>query len=465
MHRVLAQSRVTDSILFFSLSGDVDVLQQLGLSGRRFGPSSTSGVRSVPNGVIPIKSGVILTPGARLQAPLQTVLPATYISTNLSLIFSLSVHRINSAFLFSVLSKKRKLQLGVQFVPGKVLLHVGHRSSVSFDYDVHDGRWHSLALGVQGQEVFFRTSCWGIITRKSLQWKRAEALDAHGSFLLGRMNRDSVPFEGAICQFDIYPSAKAAQNYCDYIKKHCREADTYRAALPPLLPLFSTDPNITVTYVTPLSMMETSSEAQRPTWARTRIPVPAYDSLMLNKTSVYRRVSAARPGAVYVSPTIQPQLENPFALLAAAVTTTPGSRMAPPNPKPVLHDAARKNSRSEDTHFHKPYVESLDIPAVAGPSVRNPNVQAAAAFAQASSLAHKKLLTTTHAKEPEPEWISVPDVVPTSIVPITGVGTDGFQTFDPEPTQFSLLAGSPGPKGEPGPPVSLHSSQVLVSTF
>lgn len=428
----------------------MDILQKLGLSSRRLGPPSSSDISSVPNGVIPVRNGVILTPGARLQAPLRTVIPATYSSTNLSLIFSLSVHRINSAFLFSVLSKRRKLQLGVQFVPGKLLVHVGQRSSVSFDYDVHDGRWHSLALGIQGQEIFFRTSCLGKITHKSLHSKRAEALDADGSFLLGKMNHSTVSFEGAICQFDIYPSAEAAHNYCDYIKKHCREADTYRAALPPL---FSTDPNITVTYVTPQSIMETSNYAQRPVLARTEIPVPAYDSLMLNKTSVYHSVSAARPGAVYVSPTVQPQLESPFALLTAAVTTTLGIHMTPPNQRPVSHDAARKNTRLEDTDSHKPHVKRLDRPAVSGT-----NLQTTAAFTQSSPLTHKRLLTTTSATKAEPNMVNIQDVAPTPIIPITGVATDGFQTFDLEPTTFSLLRGSSGLKGEPGPPVSQHPS-------
>lgn len=441
------------SFLFFSFFGDVDVLQKLGLSSQRLGTSSSSDIRAVPNGVIPVRSGVILTPGARLQAPLRTVIPASYTSTNLSLIFSLLLHRINSAFLFSVLSKRGKLQLGVQFVPGKVLVHVGHRSSVSFDYDIHDGRRHNLALGVQGQEIFFRPSCWGKITHKSLQSNRAEALDADGSFLLGKMNHNSVSFEGAICQFDIYPSAKAAHNYCDYIKKHCREADTYRAALPPLLPLFSTGPNITVTYVTPQSIMETSNHAQRRTPARTGIPVPAYDLLMLNKTSVYHRVSTARPGAVYVSPRVQPQLESPFALLTAAVTTTLGIHRTPPNQKPALHDAARKNTGPEDTDSFKPYAESLDIPAVAGA-----NLPTTTAFTQASPLTHQRLLTTTSGKKPEPNLINIQDVAPTSITPITGVATDGFQAFDLEPTTFSLLTGSSGLKGEPGPPVSLHPS-------
>lgn len=449
---------------FFYFSEDVDVLQQLGLSGRRLGGSSSSGTRSVPNGVIPIRSGVILTPRARIQVPLSTVIPVTYTSTNLSLILSLSVHRINSAFLFSVLSKKRRVQLGVQFVPGKVLVHVGHRSSVSFDYDVHDGRWHSMALDIQGQQIFFHTSCGRKIAHESLQSKRGEALDAEGSFLLGKMNHNSVSFEGAICQFDIYPSAKAAHNYCDYIKKHCREADTYRPVFPPLLPLFSTDPNITVTYVTPTSIMEISNNAQRPTLPRTGIHVPAYDSLMLNKTSVYHRVSTAEPGAVYVSPPVHPELESPFTFLTPTVTTPLRIHMTPPSQKSTLNDVARKNTRLGDTNFHKLYVENLDIPAFTGPSERKPNLQTTAAFTQGSPLPHKKLLTTIVSKKPEPKLTNMQDVNPTSIIPITVAATDGFQTFDLEPTQFSLLAGSPGLKGEPGPPVSLHL-KVLAGTF
>ncbi|TWW60235.1 Collagen alpha-1(XXVII) chain B, partial [Takifugu flavidus] len=129
---------------------DVDVLQQLGLFGRS--TSAHFGSRSMPNGIIPSKRGVILTPRARVQVPVHAVIPATYAPTNLSLVLSLSVHRINSAFLFSVLSKKKKVQLGVQFAPGKVVVHVGQRSLVKFDYDVHDGQWHNLALDVQGRQ-------------------------------------------------------------------------------------------------------------------------------------------------------------------------------------------------------------------------------------------------------------------------------------------------------------------------
>lgn len=444
----------------------MDVLQQLGLSGRRAGGSSISGARSIPNGIIPFKSGFILTPRARIQVPLRTVIPATYNSTNISLVLSLSVHRINSAFLFSVLSKKRKVQLGVQFVPGKVLVHVGHRSSVSFDYDVHDGQWHSLALDIQGHQVFFHTSCGQKSVHADLHSKRQEALDAEGSFLLGKMNHNSVPFEGAICQFDIYPSAKAAHNYCDYIKKQCRESDTYRPVFPPLLPLFPMDPNITVTQITPLSLTEISEKAQRPTLAltdesfRTTILVPVDRLPMLDKTSVYQAESAPKPDAVSVSPPVHPGLESPFEFPTQTATTSLTISVTPPNPKPTSHDSARKNTNQGHTHnSQKPFVKSMDLPSSTRPSEMKPNLHTTAAVTQGlpsnAYVPHKQQLSTVASKKPEPKVTSVQDVKPTSLIPVTPAATDGFQTFDLEPTQFSLLAGPPGLKGEPGPPVRI----------
>uniref|UniRef100_A0A671XMP9 Collagen, type XXVII, alpha 1b n=1 Tax=Sparus aurata TaxID=8175 RepID=A0A671XMP9_SPAAU len=394
--------------------------------------STISGARSIPNGIIPFKSGFILTPRARIQVPLRTVIPATYNSTNISLVLSLSVHRINSAFLFSVLSKKRKVQLGVQFVPGKVLVHVGHRSSVSFDYDVHDGQWHSLALDIQGHQVFFHTSCGQKSVHADLHSKRQEALDAEGSFLLGKMNHNSVPFEGAICQFDIYPSAKAAHNYCDYIKKQCRESDTYRPVFPPLLPLFPMDPNITVTQITPLSLTEISEKAQRPTLAltdesfRTTILVPV------------------------------DRLESPFEFPTQTATTSLTISVTPPNPKPTSHDSARKNTNQGDTHnSQKPFVKSMDLPSSTRPSEMKPNLHTTAAVTQG----------TVASKKPEPKVTSVQDVKPTSLIPVTPAATDGFQTFDLEPTQFSLLAGPPGLKGEPGPPCKHPPASIWLHNY
>ena len=324
---------------------------------------------------------------------------------------------------------------------------------MSFDYDVHDGRWHSLALDVRGHEVFLHTSCGKRSVRADLPPIKEEALDPEGSFLLGKMNHNSVPFEGAICQFDIYPSAKAAHNYCDYIKKHCREADTYRPVFPPLLPLFSTDPNITVTHITPLSLTELSTKGQRPTLAltaentRTTILVPTDRSLTQNQTSVF-----PKPGAVSVSPPLHPGLESPFRFPTQTVTTSLRINVTPPNP--TSH--AGKNTKQRDTTANG---DSMDLPASTRPPEMKPILQTTPASTPGSPstayLPHKTQLSTVAPKEPEPKVTDVHDVKPTSLIPVTPAATDGFQTFDQEPTHYSLLAGAPGLKGEPGPPVSV----------
>lgn len=446
---------------FFSFFADVDVLQQLGLSGRRPGGLSPSGARSIPNGIIPFKSGVILTPRARIQVPLHTVIPATYSTTNLSLILSLSVHRINSAFLFAILSKKRKVQLGVQFSPGKVLVHAGHRGSVSFDFDVHDGQWHSLALDVQGHQVFLHTSCGKKSLHANLHSRKEEALDPEGFFLLGKSNPHSVAFEGAICQFDIYPSAKAAHNYCDYIKKHCREADTYRPVFPPLLPLFFTDPNVTVAQITPLSLTELSKKEQSPTLAlieentKTTFLITTHHSLIKNKSSVYQTMRTPKPDSVLISPLVHSGFESPLKFPTPTVTASFWISTTPA--KPTSH--ARKSTKSKDTDSQKPSRSAMDLPASTRASEMKSNAQATAASTQGSPPVtysrHEKQSTTVAPKKTEPKVTSVQDFKPNSLIPVTPAATDDFQTFELEPTQFSLLAGSPGLKGEPGPPVSV----------
>uniref|UniRef100_A0A3Q2PYB8 Collagen, type XXVII, alpha 1b n=1 Tax=Fundulus heteroclitus TaxID=8078 RepID=A0A3Q2PYB8_FUNHE len=391
----------TDWLLFPVFVADVDILQQLGLLGRRTSPA---GARSIPTGVIPFKSGVILTPRTRLQVPLRTIIPAHYNATSLLLILSLSVHRFNSAFLFSVLSKRKKVQLGVQFTPGNVLVHVGHKSSASFDYNVYDGRWHDFAVDIRGHRVFLHTACGAKSLHAHLSSKKGGTLDPEGSFLLGKMNHNSVAFEGAICQFDIYPSAEAAHNYCDYIKKHCREADTFRPVFPSMLPLIS-GPVVTFTDRTLLSLTERSKKAEEPSSVqRTTIIHPADQLLMLNKTSL-----AAEYAAAPVSPLVTAGLENPPRFSAPTVTTSL-QIMNPPDSKHV---------RSPSNTY---------VP-------------------------HKKELTTEAAKKPEPEVTS--DFKPTALPAVTPAATGGVHTFDLEPTQFSLLAGPPGLKGEPGPPVSV----------
>lgn len=338
------------------------------------------------------------------------------------------------------------MQLAVQFSPGKLLVHLGHRSSVSFDYDVHDGRWHSLALGVRGHRVFLHTSCGEKSLHADLNSKKVEALDPEGLFLLGKMNPHSVPFEGAVCQFDIYPSAKAAHNYCDYIKKHCREADTYRPAFPPLLPLLSTDPNFTPLSLTELDKVQRPTLASSEENARTTLFVPSDHSLIRNKTSGYQMVSTPKPGAVSVPPPEHSGLESPLKFPMQTVPASPGVSETPPT------SLARESDSQERSQA------SVDSPVSIRPSDMKSKDQTTAASTPRSDsntyISGEKQPTSAAPKKTEPEETNVQDADPTWLLLVTPAATDGSQTFDLEPTHFSLLAGPPGLKGEPGPPVS-----------
>jgi collagen type V/XI/XXIV/XXVII alpha len=473
-------------VCFLWFSVDVDVLQQLGLTGTRSGGgSSSSGARAAPQGVIPFKSGVILTQRARVQAPLSSILPtASYPTTNLSLILSLSSHRINSAFLFTVLSKRKRLQLGVQFIPGKVLVYVGQKDFVHFDYDVHNGLWHSLALDIRGQRVSLYTSCGKTSVHADLHSKKEEALDPEGSFLLGKMAQNSVQFEGAICQFDIYPSAKAAHNYCKYIKKHCREADTYRPVyLPPLLPLIPSNPNFTVTLNTPLLSTEVTRKVQSPSLVltgdrtRTKLVVSTSRPTVAPTLSVRDSFVTPKSGTMSLSlpatvaPTMaRPGLEHPLMAKTHTVTVPLRTSGTQTSPKPTSRgDSSTKKSMAVEPGVKTPksigsrLAAAPTLSATTRPLRRKPDLQTTAASKQGSSsnsntsilYIQRKQLTVLAAKKPEPRVTRVEAVRPTLFISVTPPATDGFQTWDLEPTQFSLLAGPgpPGLKGEPGPAV------------
>uniref|UniRef100_A0A8C4U6Q2 Fibrillar collagen NC1 domain-containing protein n=1 Tax=Falco tinnunculus TaxID=100819 RepID=A0A8C4U6Q2_FALTI len=377
---------------------DVDVLQRLGLSGKR--PSSGwSSSRTVPQGVIPFKSGVIFTQRARVEAPVSTILPAGS-STDLLLVLSLCSHRINNAFLFAVKSKKKKLQLGVQFVPGKIIVYVGHKRSVYFDYNVHDGQWHNMAINIRGQTVTLFTSCGKRRVHADLHFKKDEALDPHGSFLFGKINQHSVQFEGAICQFDIYPSAKAAHHYCKYLKKQCRQADTYRPNLPPLIPLLPRDPSTSLStprHVEPLlqGLKNLTTAAPSLEFGRVTAPLKTRGSgattitLASSPPSLLRLTTKATKVTVASSPVPSSTETQPptHSLPRVTVTTprvsrpTPSMRMEKP-PLPTAKKApptsqspataSRKESKQETKKKinQKPTLEPSEAPITVKPMKR-----------------------------------------------------------------------------------------------
>uniref|UniRef100_A0A3B4A8L9 Laminin G domain-containing protein n=1 Tax=Periophthalmus magnuspinnatus TaxID=409849 RepID=A0A3B4A8L9_9GOBI len=148
-----------------------------------------------------------------------------------SFVVSLSSWRANNAFLFSIRDDRDRLRFGIQLLPHRVVVYT-EKAPIYFSYNWQDGRHHSFAIGVRSQSVSFYADC-GTVQRQEQTLGRTQTLGGSGSvFTLGRMNPKAVPFHGRICQLDLYPSAQAAAHYCNYLKKQCRLADTYRSDSP-----------------------------------------------------------------------------------------------------------------------------------------------------------------------------------------------------------------------------------------
>lgn len=181
--------------------------------------------------------GVLLDSTSLYEAKAGDLFPPD-IGEEFSVVVSLSSWRANNAFLFSVKDGRDRLRFGIQLLPRRVVVYTAEKAPVYFTYDWQDGRQHPFAVGVRARSVSFFAGC-GAVQQREQTLGRSQALrDSGGLFTLGRMNSKAAPFNGRVCQLDIYPSAQAAAHYCNYLKTQCRQADTHR------LPLVHHDLNI-----------------------------------------------------------------------------------------------------------------------------------------------------------------------------------------------------------------------------
>ncbi|XP_018408514.1 PREDICTED: collagen alpha-1(XXIV) chain-like, partial [Nanorana parkeri] len=172
------------------------------------------------------ESGVVLTGDTVIEYLLDNNILSKF-RLPFYLLISLRSDKSNNAFLFSVRNKSR-LCFGVQLLPRKVVVHTGGKQSVTFDYSVQDGQWHNFTIGVGAKSISLFAECGNKYFSKESAFD-IQTLSPGSTFTLGRMAPHSVPFEGAICQLEIMPSAEASANYCLYVRKQCRHADTYRS--------------------------------------------------------------------------------------------------------------------------------------------------------------------------------------------------------------------------------------------
>ncbi|KAI4900908.1 hypothetical protein NFI96_007430 [Prochilodus magdalenae] len=284
----------------------VDLILQLGLSSRRDAThsswvtpstSSPSLVPSLPSlSILPAGIGVTLARNTVIEAPVVGLLPAG-VEKEFSLVVSLRSQQARNAFLFSVRDGADRLQFGLQLLPGRVVVYTGEKASVYFGYEVQDGRWHSFAVGVRPRSVSFHAHCGGLhYSEETLTRPRTVGLE--GWVVLGRMNSRAPQFEGSLCQLEIYPSAQVATHYCDYVKKHCRLADTFRSHRTSTVSLFpSVGPSV-------------GSPVTRPT--ASPAPSESYTRNVGETTSPAPSPTSSEPHAPVLAEVTRPTVGNPL---------------------------------------------------------------------------------------------------------------------------------------------------------
>ncbi|VTJ69612.1 Hypothetical predicted protein, partial [Marmota monax] len=208
----------------------IDILHQLGLGGKDVRHSSSmtavpSSSTPLPQGVHLIESGVIFKNDAYIESPLMKILPEN-LGQPFTILIGLQSHKVNNAFLFSIRNKNR-LQLGVQLLPKKLIVYIGGKQSVFFNYSVHDELWHSFAITIRNRVVSMFVEC-GKKYFSTETISEVQTFDSNSVFTLGSMNNNSVHFEGIICQLDIIPSVEVSADYCRYVKQQCRHVDKYQ---------------------------------------------------------------------------------------------------------------------------------------------------------------------------------------------------------------------------------------------
>lgn len=184
----------------------------------------------LPQGVHLTESGVILTNDAYIESPLIKILPVN-LKQPFTILIGLQSCKVNNAFLFSIRNKNR-LQLGVQLLPKKLVVYLGGKQSVFFNYSVHDEQWHSFAITIRKQVVSMFVECGKkYFSRETLS--EAQTFDSNSVFTLGSMNNNSVHFEGIVCQLDIIPSTEASADYCRYVPQKCHPGTNLHTTIGP----------------------------------------------------------------------------------------------------------------------------------------------------------------------------------------------------------------------------------------
>uniref|UniRef100_A0A8C8SET5 Thrombospondin-like N-terminal domain-containing protein n=1 Tax=Pelusios castaneus TaxID=367368 RepID=A0A8C8SET5_9SAUR len=179
----------------------VDVLRVLGLRDGMEGISITSGICPQRRGAEESDLAFRLENGTQLSAPTRQLFPDGPFPEDFSILGTLRARRGTQAFLLSLYDERGLQQLGVEIGRSPVFLYEDQDGQPTPERYPHfrrvslaDGKWHRVALSVEGTNVSLLVDCEAPVTLP-LERGARPVVSTAGITLLGARLLDEAVFE------------------------------------------------------------------------------------------------------------------------------------------------------------------------------------------------------------------------------------------------------------------------------
>uniref|UniRef100_A0A8D0FUN6 Thrombospondin-like N-terminal domain-containing protein n=1 Tax=Strix occidentalis caurina TaxID=311401 RepID=A0A8D0FUN6_STROC len=216
----------------------VDVLRTLGMQAGRDGVSVTAGICPQRPGTEAPDFAFRVDNSTQLSAPTRQLFPDGSFPEDFSVLATVRARRGGQAFLLSIYDERGVQQLGVEIGLSPVFLYEDQAGRPAPELypvfrrvNLADGRWHRVALAVEGTNVSLLVDC-HLIATLPLERGPQPLVSTEGVTIFGARLLDEEVFEGDVQQLLIVADPEAAHSYCHLYMPDCDQPLLYPLLAP-----------------------------------------------------------------------------------------------------------------------------------------------------------------------------------------------------------------------------------------
>ncbi|MGH0159591.1 UNVERIFIED_CONTAM: hypothetical protein FKN15_067877 [Acipenser sinensis] len=224
---------ICDADVYPQFTNPIDVLRVLDISDSMEGVVLDAGLCVSRKGGEEPDIAFRISKKIQLSAPTKQLFPDRPFPVDFSLMTTVKAKKGAQFFLLSVYDDQGVQQLGLEIGRSPVFLYEDQDGKPPpEDYPIFkktnlaDGKWHRVALSVEGQTVTMYLDCKKYQTHDLLRGD-SPVISTDGVTVFGTRLLDEEVFEGDIQQLLILEDPKAAAEYCEHYIPDCDAALPY----------------------------------------------------------------------------------------------------------------------------------------------------------------------------------------------------------------------------------------------